>query len=103
MVAVVAGLCPGVSPCLCPQDFVAGRLLITAEHEPCDSRRSLGCPRTLTVTTSRTTARLHGTGDTPGQHCDCHQGRDCHWDQPCTLVLLWQPSQCPSPCPRGGG
>lgn len=70
-----------------PQDFVAGRLLITAEHEPCDSHRPPGCPRSLTVTTSRTTARLHGTGDTPGQ--DCHHPR--------TLVAIWQLCQCLSP------
>ncbi|RMB90450.1 hypothetical protein DUI87_33191 [Hirundo rustica rustica] len=76
-----------------PLDFVAGQLLITAEHEPCDGQRPLGCPRSITVTTNRTTARLHGTGDTPGQDRD----------RPRTLLALWQPSfACPQ-CPCGSG
>jgi len=49
-----------------PQDFVEGRLLITAKHESCDGHQPLGCHWSLAVSTHRTTARLRGTGDRRG-------------------------------------
>ncbi|XP_074753624.1 SCO-spondin-like [Athene noctua] len=45
------------------QDFVEGQLLITAEHKPCHGHRPLGCPRSLSVSARRTSARLRGTGE----------------------------------------
>ncbi|XP_068790174.1 SCO-spondin-like [Struthio camelus] len=45
------------------EDFVDGKLLITAEHQACGSRGPLSCLRALSVTTHKTSARLRGPGD----------------------------------------
>ncbi|CAM9200199.1 unnamed protein product [Bubo scandiacus] len=54
---------PGACAYTLVQDFVEGQLLITAEHEPCDGHQPLGCPRSLSVSARRTSARLRGTGE----------------------------------------
>ncbi|KAM4684567.1 LOW QUALITY PROTEIN: SCO-spondin-like [Amazona ochrocephala] len=45
------------------QDFVEGKLLITAEHEACNGHQRFGCRRSLTISARRISARLHGTGE----------------------------------------
>ncbi|KAM6142205.1 LOW QUALITY PROTEIN: SCO-spondin-like [Phoenicopterus ruber ruber] len=54
---------PGACAYTLVQDFVEGRLLVTAEHEACDGARPLGCLRSLSVSARRTSARLRGTGE----------------------------------------
>ncbi|XP_074841635.1 SCO-spondin-like [Carettochelys insculpta] len=45
------------------QDFVDGKLLITAEKAACGSQGAGSCLQAITVTAHRTTARLRTTGD----------------------------------------
>ncbi|XP_064364124.1 SCO-spondin-like [Dromaius novaehollandiae] len=54
---------PGACEYTLVQDFVDGKLLITAEHEPCGSRGPPSCLRALSVTVHGTSARLRGAGD----------------------------------------
>lgn len=54
----------GAQHALCPQDFVEGTLLITAEQEACGGRQPLSCLRVLSVTVQGASARLRSTGDT---------------------------------------
>ncbi|XP_075444784.1 SCO-spondin-like [Ascaphus truei] len=45
------------------QDYVDGKLIITAENMACGSHGSVSCLRAITITAHRTSVRLRSTGD----------------------------------------